>query len=93
MSKSNIATWQGVWSCDLKIARLQNIDTLRCCGLEERREKTVTILEQLGIEYEEKDGIYYPLLSVNQEHSTLLSVGKYGDMWVHFMEEENPDRW
>lgn len=53
----------------------------------------MSIFENMGIEYEEKDGILYPLLSADDESEALKSVGKYGLMWMEFMKTEYPDRY
>lgn len=53
----------------------------------------MSIFENMGIEYEEKDGILYPLLSVDDDSEALKSVGKYGLMWMEFMKTEYPDRY
>lgn len=53
----------------------------------------MSIFENIGIEYEEKDGILYPLLSVDDDSEALKSVGKYGLMWMEFMKKEYPDRY
>lgn len=53
----------------------------------------MSIFENMGIEYEEKDGILYPLLFVDDDSEALKSVGKYGLMWMEFMKTEYPDRY
>lgn len=73
--------------------RLQNSDTLRCCGLEPERKDFMILFEELGIEYKECDGLFYPVLSVEKEADVKISVGKYGRMWIAFMECSHPDRY
>jgi hypothetical protein len=53
----------------------------------------MTIFEKLGMEYEEIDGLFYPVLSVGDGDVTEASVGKYGRMWIGFMKENYPDRY
>lgn len=52
----------------------------------------MTILE-LGIEYTERDGIFYPVLSAGTEKNLQKTIGKYGRMWVAFMKNRHPDRY
>ena len=53
----------------------------------------MTIFEKLGIEYIECDGLFYPVLSVENEADVKVFVGKYGRMWMTFMEYSHPDRY
>ncbi len=53
----------------------------------------MTLFEELGIEYIERDGLFYPVLSVEDEADVKASVGKYGRMWMAFMECIHPDRY
>ena len=48
---------------------------------------TMTLFEELGVEYKEVDGILYPLLSVDEAEYNLTDIGKYGRMWLRYMEE------
>lgn len=48
-----------------------------------------TVFERLGVEYEERDGLFYPLLSMGTE-ADIADVGKYGRMWVRYMQTEYP---
>lgn len=52
----------------------------------------MTLFEKLGVEYKECDGLLYPVLSVENEEPN-LPVGKYGDMWIQYMEENHPERY
>ena len=40
--------------------------------------------------YEERDGIFYPLISMEEEH---VDVGKYGLLWMDYMKSEYPQRY
>ena len=53
----------------------------------------MTALEELGIEYTECDGIFYPVFTVGTEKNLLNTIGKYGRMWVAFMKNSHPDRY
>ena len=53
----------------------------------------MTIFEKIGIEYEERDGLLYPVLSVTDEVVGEKSVGKYGRMWMAFMKEKQAKAW
>ena len=53
----------------------------------------MTLFEELGIEYKECDGLFYPVLSVENETYEKIFVGKYGRMWMTFMEYSHPDRY
>ena len=50
------------------------------------------MFERLGIEYEEVEDIFYPLLSVETEDLS-QPVGKYGDMWIAYLKEKCPCRY
>lgn len=52
----------------------------------------LSIFEQTGGTYTEKDGLYYPNLSVEQmaEH---IEIGKYGLLWISYMKENHTDRY
>lgn len=52
--------------------------------------KEVTMFEQLGIQYEERDGLFYPLVSMEEEQ---VDVGKYGYLWIEYMKIEYPQRY
>lgn len=50
-------------------------------------------LEELGIEYTERDRIFYPVFSVGTEKNMQNTMGKYGRMWVAFMKNKHLDRY
>lgn len=52
-----------------------------------------TIFEKLEIEYQEIEGIFYPVLSVPTEEEQLKDVGKYGRMWIGHMKSIYPIRY
>ena len=51
-----------------------------------------TLFERLGIEHEEVENIFYPLLAESEE-DLLQPVGKYGDMWIRFLKGKYPCRY
>lgn len=62
-------------------------------GLNQKGRIVMTILEKLEIEYAERDGIFYPVLSVGTVENLQSTIGKYGRMWVAFMKNSHPDRY
>lgn len=50
-----------------------------------------TIFEKLQVQYEERDGIFYPLLTVKSEEK--VNVGKYGLLWIEYIKQEYPKRY
>ena len=53
--------------------------------------KEISIFEQMGGTYTEVDGIFYPNLVVKPEKNVV--VGKYGTIWMSYMEEKYPMRY
>ena len=53
----------------------------------------MTLFEELGVEYKEVDGILYPILSVDEAEYNLAYIGKYGWMWLRYMEENEPSEY
>ena len=49
-----------------------------------------TTFEKFGIPYEERNGIFYPVLAAGTEQAD-IDAGKYGRMWIEYMKEEDPD--
>ena len=43
-----------------------------------------TTFEKLGIPYEERDGIFYPMLVAGTEKAD-IDAGKYGRMWIKYI--------
>lgn len=46
-----------------------------------------TTFEKLGIPYEKRDGIFYPVL-VEETEQADIDAGKYGSMWIKYMKDE-----
>lgn len=53
----------------------------------------MTLFEELGVEYKEVDGILYPLLSVDEAEYNLEDIGKYGRLWLRYIEENKPSEY
>ena len=50
-----------------------------------------TTFEKLGIPYEERNGIFYPVFEAGTEQADI--DGKYGRMWIKYMKDEYPVRY
>ena len=48
-----------------------------------------TTFEKIGIPYEERDGIFYPVIVAGTEKAD-IDAGKYGRMWIKYIKEEYP---
>ena len=58
------------------------------------REKS--IFEQMGGTYTEIDGILYPNIHIDEEQTETMQdvfAGKYGDLWIKYMKENQSDRY
>ena len=55
---------------------------------ENKATATPTLAEQLGVEYKEVDGYYYPVLGESEENE-LLKLGKWGHRWLGMMMEHD----
>lgn len=51
-----------------------------------------TLFEKLDVKYVEKDGLFYPLLSVQMKEE-VADIGKYGHLWMKYIQEEYPQRY
>ncbi|MFU2423892.1 MAG: TnpV protein [Bacteroides sp.] len=51
-----------------------------------------TTFEKLGIPYEKRNGIFYPVLASGTEQAD-IDTGKYGRMWIKYMKDEYPVRY
>ena len=50
-----------------------------------------TLFETFGIQYEEKDGLLYPIFK--EAATENIHVGKYGDLWMEYLKVNHPDRY
>ena len=51
-----------------------------------------TVFEKIGVKYREKDGILYPLITVELKEE-YTDLGKYGRMWMQYIQSEYPERY
>ena len=50
-----------------------------------------TLFEKLDVRYREKDGIFYPLITVEIKEDA--DIGKYGRLWMEYIQSEYPQRY
>lgn len=55
--------------------------------------RELTLIERMDVEYEEIGGIFYPLIDGSAENTKIKNIGKYGHLWINFMQEEYPERY
>lgn len=57
--------------------------------------RELTVIEKMGVEFEEKDGLFYPLVDggASGECVKTKDIGKYGHLWINFMREAYPERY
>ena len=59
--------------------------------------RELTLIEKMGVEFEESDGVLYPLVnggvSDNIKDVKTKDIGKYGHLWINFMQEAYPERY
>ena len=46
--------------------------------------KQKTLFEKIGVQYEERDGLLYPLIALDIKEDD-ANVGKYGRMWMQYL--------
>ena len=51
-----------------------------------------TLFETMGIDYEERNGLLYPIFEEDAA-TEVIHVGKYGDLWMEYMKVNHPDRY
>lgn len=51
-----------------------------------------TLFEKLGVRYREKDGVFYPLITVEIKEED-ADIGKYGRLWMKYIQSEYPQRY
>ena len=56
--------------------------------VEDKATATPTLAEQLGVEYREVDGLYYPDWS-SSDTDNFATVGKYGHRWMRMLMEHD----
>ena len=55
--------------------------------------RELILIERMGVEYEEIDGIFYPLIDGSAENTKTKDIGKYGHLWINFMQEAYAERY
>ena len=57
--------------------------------------RELTLIEKIGVEFEERDGLFYPLLNGNALGNCVKTkdLGKYGHLWINFMQGAYPERY
>ena len=57
--------------------------------------REMTLIERMGVEFEERNGLYYPLVDGDTlgECVKTKDIGKYGHLWINFMQEAYPERY
>jgi len=61
-----------------------------------RQKEELSIFEQMGGTYTEKDGILYPNIRIGEEETEAMQntfSGKYGDLWKKYLKENQPERY
>ena len=61
-----------------------------------RQKEELSIFEQMGGTYTEKDGILYPNIRIGEEETEAIQdtfSGKYGDLWKKYLKENKPERY
>ena len=51
-----------------------------------------TLFEKIGVQYEERDGLFYPLITLDIKDDG-VNVGKYGHRWMQYLKSEYPQRY
>jgi len=59
--------------------------------------RELTLIEKMGVEFEKRDGLFYPLVDGGAfdkvEDAKTKDIGKYGHLWINFMQEAYPERY
>ena len=57
--------------------------------------RELTLIEKMGVEFVERDGLFYPSLddTVSGNSVKTKDIGKYGHLWINFMQEAYPERY
>ena len=62
---------------------------------EKNMSREMTLIERMGVEFEERDGLFYPFVEgdTSKECVKTKDIGKYGHLWINFMQEVYPERY
>ena len=55
--------------------------------------RELTLIERMNVEFEERDGLFYPLVDGSVGNAKTKDIGKYGHLWINFMQEAYPERY
>ena len=60
--------------------------------------RELILIERMGVEFEERDGLFYPLEDGNASDASGAyvktgNIGKYGHLWINFMQDAYPERY
>ena len=55
--------------------------------------RELTLIEKMGVEFEKRDGLFYPLVDCSVGKTKTKDIGKYGHLWINFMQEAYPERY
>ena len=55
--------------------------------------RELTLIERMSVEFEERDGRFYPLVDGSVGNAKTKDIGKYGHLWINFMQEAYPERY
>ena len=55
--------------------------------------RELTLIEKMGVEFEERDELFYPLVDGSAGNAKTKDIGKYGHLWINFMQEAYPERY
>ena len=55
--------------------------------------RELTMIEKMGVEFEKRDGLFYPLVDGSVCNAKRKNIGKYGHLWINFMQEAYLERY
>ena len=55
--------------------------------------RELTLIERMNVEFEERNGLFYPLVDGSACNAKTKDIGKYGHLWINFMQEAYPERY
>ena len=55
--------------------------------------REMPLIEKIGAEFEERDGLFYPLVDGSVGNAKTKDIGKYGHLWINFMQSTYPERY
>ena len=55
--------------------------------------RELTLIERMDVEFEERNGLFYPLVDGSVGNAKRKDIGKYGHLWINYMQEAYPERY